>query len=139
MLDRLLDLLIVYALRASLEQSPAPPAWFRAANDARLGAALQVIHSQPENTWTVPELASLCRMSRAAFARTFERALGEPPLRYLTTWRMTLARDFLQAGELSITEIARRVGYSSTNAFSAAFLQHHDQRPGEWRLTHVSP
>src|SRR5258708_39958648 len=59
-LDRLLDLLIVYALRASLEQSPAPPAWFRAATDARLGAALQVIHSQPENTWTVPELASLC-------------------------------------------------------------------------------
>src|SRR5260221_338765 len=49
-LDRLLDLLIVYALRASLEQSPAPPAWFRAATDSRLGAALQVIHSQPENT-----------------------------------------------------------------------------------------
>jgi len=78
-------------------------------------------------------------MSRAAFARTFERALGEPPLRYLTTWRMTLARDFLQAGELSITEIATRVGYSSTNAFSAAFLRHHEQRPGEWRLAHVSP
>ena len=138
-LDRLLDLLIVYALRASLEQSPAPPAWFRAATDSRLGAALQVIHSQPENTWTVPELASLCRMSRAAFARNFERALGEPPMRYLTGWRMALARDFLQAGELSITEIARRVGYSSTNAFSAAFIRHHDQRPGEWRLTHVSP
>jgi AraC-like DNA-binding protein len=60
-------------------------------------------------------------------------------MRYLTGWRMALARDFLQAGELSITEIARRVGYSSTNAFSAAFIRHHDQRPGEWRLTHVSP
>jgi AraC-like DNA-binding protein len=133
-LDRLLDLLIVYALRASLERSTAPPAWFRAAADSQLGAALQVIHSQPENTWTVPELASLCGMSRAAFARNFERALGEPPMRYLTGWRMALARDFLQAGELSITEIARRVGYSSTNAFSAAFLRHHEQRPGEWRL-----
>src|SRR5258708_1171230 len=84
-LDRLLDLLIVYALRASLEQSPAPPAWFRAANDSRLGAALQVIHSQPENTWPVPELPSLCRMSKAAFPRPFKRALDHPPLRSPTT------------------------------------------------------
>jgi AraC-like DNA-binding protein len=138
-LDRLLDLLIVYALRASLEQNPTPPAWFRAANDSRLGAALQAIHSKPENPWTVPELASLSRMSRAAFARNFEQALGEPPMHYLTTWRMTLARDLLQAGELSITEIAMRVGYSSTNAFSAAFFRHHKQRPGEWRLAFNPP
>src|SRR5260370_12268999 len=66
-LDRLLDLLIVYALRASLEQSPAPPAWFRAANDARLGAALQVIHSHPEHTSPVPPLPSLCTLSLSPF------------------------------------------------------------------------
>ena len=132
-LDRLLDLLIVYALRASLEQSPTPPRWFTAANDPRLGAALHAIHSQPEVPWTVPDLAALSGMSRPAFARNFERALGEPPMRYLTEWRMTLARDFLQTDELSLTEIARRVGYSSTNAFAAAFQRHHSHPPGEWR------
>lgn len=132
-LDRLLDLLVVYALRASLEQSPTPPSWFTAANDPRLGAALHAIHSQPEVPWTVTDLAALSGMSRPTFARNFEQALGESPMRYLTEWRMTLARDFLQAGELSITEIARRVGYSSTNAFAAAFQRHNDQPPGEWR------
>jgi AraC-like DNA-binding protein len=132
-LDRLLDLLVVYGLRASLEQSPTPPNWFTAANDPRLGAALHAIHSQPEVGWTVPDLATLSRMSRPTFARNFEQALGESPMRYLTEWRMTLARDYLRAGDLSLTEIARYVGYSSTNAFAAAFQRHHEQPPGEWR------
>jgi AraC-like DNA-binding protein len=136
-LDRLLDLLVVYGLRASLEQSPTPPNWFTAANDPRLGAALHAIHSQPEVRWTVPDLASVSRMSRPTFARNFEQSLGESPMRYLTEWRMTLARDHLQLGELSLTEIARRVGYGSTNAFAAAFQRHHGQPPGEWRSAQV--
>jgi AraC-like DNA-binding protein len=50
---------------------------------------------------------------------------------------MTLARDFLQTDELSLTEITLRVGYSSTNAFAAAFQRHHGQPPGEWRSAQV--
>jgi AraC-like DNA-binding protein len=136
-LDRLLDLLVVYGLRASLEQNPTPPNWFTAANNPRLRAALHAIHSQPEVGWTVPDLAAVSRMSRPTFARNFERALGESPMRYLTEWRMTLARDYLQADELSLSEIARRVGYRSTNAFAAAFQRHHGQPPGEWRSAQV--
>jgi AraC-like DNA-binding protein len=138
-LDRLLDVLVVYGLRASLEQSLTPPNWFTAANDPRLGAALHAIHSQPEIGWTVPDLATVSRMSRPTFARNFEQALGESPMRYLTEWRMTLARDYLQVGELSLTEIARRVGYSSTNAFAAAFQRRHGQPPGEWRSARPAP
>jgi AraC-like DNA-binding protein len=76
-------------------------------------------------------------MSRPTFARNFERALGESPMRYLTEWRMTLARDYLRGVDLSLTEIARRVGYGSTNAFAAAFQRHHGQPPGEWRSAQI--
>jgi AraC-like DNA-binding protein len=81
--------------------------------------------------WTVPQLAALSGFSRAAFARNLEQALGQSPMRYLTEWRMTLARDHLRMDELSITEIAQRVG--SPNAFAAAFQRHHGHPPGRWR------
>jgi AraC-like DNA-binding protein len=132
-LDRLLDLLVVFAMRAAFQHGPAAPRWFQAARDPRLGQALHAIHSKPELPWTVPQLAALSGFSRPAFARNFEQALGQSPMRYLTEWRMTLARDYLRMDELSITEIAQRVGYGSPNAFSATFLRHHGRPPGRWR------
>jgi AraC-like DNA-binding protein len=70
--------------------------------------------------WTVPELASLSGLSRPAFARNFERSLGQAPMQYLTDWRMTLARNYLRTGELTLAQIANRTGYASPNAFAAA-------------------
>jgi AraC-like DNA-binding protein len=72
-------------------------------------------------------------LSRPAFARNFERSLGQAPMQYLTDWRMTLARDYLRTGELSLTQIASRTGYASPNAFAAAFRRHHGQPPGQWQ------
>jgi AraC-like DNA-binding protein len=135
-LDRLLDLLVVFAMRAAFQQGPTSPRWFQAARDPRLGSALHAIHSKPEVPWTVPQLAALSGFSRPAFARNFEQALGQPPMRYLTEWRMTLARDYLRMDELSITEIAQRVGYGSPNAFAATFQRHHGRPPGRWRDAH---
>jgi AraC-like DNA-binding protein len=132
-LDRLLDVLLVLAMRASLEQSPTAPRWYQAASDPRLSAALHAIHAEADRPWTVPELASLSGLSRPAFARNFERSLGQPPMQYLTDWRMTLARDYLRAGELTIAQIASRTSYASPNAFAAAFRRYHGQAPGQWR------
>lgn len=132
-LDRLLDLLIVFAMRAAFQHGPTSPRWFQAARDPRLGPALHAIHSKPEVPWTVPQLAALSGYSRPAFARNFEQALGQSPFQYLTEWRMTLARDYLRMDELSIAEIAGRVGYGSPNAFAAIFLRHHGHPPGRWR------
>lgn len=132
-LDRLLDLLVVFAMRAAFQQGPTSPRWFHAARNPRLAPALHAIHSKPEAPWTVPQLAALSGFSRPAFARNFEQALGQTPMRYLTEWRMTLARDFLRMDELSITEIAQRVGYGSPNAFAATFQRHHGRPPGRWR------
>src|SRR2546430_17699741 len=71
--------------------------------------------------------------SRAAFARSFQQALGQAPMQYLTDWRMTLARDHLRTGGLMLAQIAARTGYASPYAFAAAFRRHHGHPPGQWR------
>lgn len=138
MLDRLLDVLLVLVLRSSYGNGPAAPFWFRAAQDPRLGPALEAMHEDPRHGWTVPELARLSLMSRAAFARNFERSLGQTPMQYLTEWRLTLARDHLLAGELTIEQIADRTGYGSANAFAAVFRRHMGVAPGRWRQSAAS-
>lgn len=132
-LDRLLDVVLVHAMRASFRQSARAPRWYQASADPRLAVALRAMHGDAAHRWTVPELASLSGLSRAAFARAFQDALGQAPMQYLTEWRMTLARDQLRSGELTLTQIADRTGYTSPYAFAAAFRRHHGRPPGRWR------
>lgn len=132
-LDRLLDVLLVLAIRAAYAQTPSAPRWYQASADGRLNRALHAMHSDPGHPWTVAELAALSSMSRPSFARNFDRALGQSPMQYLTQWRLTLARDYLRAGELTIPQIARQTGYSSPNAFAAAFKRHLGHAPGQWK------
>jgi AraC-like DNA-binding protein len=132
-LDRLLDVLLVLAMRTSFQQSATSPRWFRASADPRLGAALRAIHDDAARTWSVPELAAVAGLSRATFARRFQDSLGQTPMQYLTDWRMTLARDLLRGGEPTLAHIAELTGYSSPYAFAAAFRRQHGQPPGQWR------
>ena len=132
-LDRLLDVLVVLGLRTGLASSSNAPAWFRGASDVRLSRALQAMHGETSKSWTVDELARISNMSRATFARVFQDVLGDTPMRYLTDWRMTVARDLLRTQDVSLTEVAERVGYSSMYAFATAFRRHHGQPPGRWR------
>lgn len=137
-LDRLLDILLVLAIRTSFRQRETAPPWYRASVDPRLNAALQAIHSDAGHPWSVTELAEICRLSRAAFARTFRDVLGQTPMEYLTDWRMTLARDHLRSGELSLGQIASAVGYGSPYAFAAAFRRRHGEPPGAWKQQELS-
>jgi AraC-like DNA-binding protein len=132
-LDRLLDVVLVHAIRTAFRQSARAPRWFQASADPRVGPALRALHHDAAHRWTVSELASLSGLSRAAFARAFQDALGQAPMQYLTDWRMTLARDHLRSGELTLTQVAGRIGYTSPYAFAAAFRRHHGQPPGRWR------
>ncbi|TJZ93649.1 AraC family transcriptional regulator [Actinacidiphila oryziradicis] len=132
-LDRLLDLLLVLAIRNDFHRSATAPPWYRASADPRLSAALQAIHENTAHPWTVPELAALSGLSRAAFARAFRDALGQAPMQYLTEWRMTQARDHLRANNLTLAQIADAVGYASPFAFAAAFRRYHATPPGAWR------
>jgi AraC-like DNA-binding protein len=132
-LDRLLDLLLVLAIRTDFRHSPTAPPWYRASADPRISPALQAMHENAARQWTVPELAATSGLSRAAFARAFRQALGQAPMQYLTEWRMTLARDHLRTGDLGLAQIADAVGYGSSFAFAAAFRRHHGDPPGAWR------
>jgi AraC-like DNA-binding protein len=132
-LDRLLDVLVVLGLRTGLARSATAPAWFRASADPRLSPSLQAMHAKPGEPWTVDGLAELSGMSRATFARVFQQALGQAPIRYLADWRMALARDLLRDQQATVAEIAVQVGYSSEYAFAAAFRRRHGQPPGRWR------
>jgi AraC-like DNA-binding protein len=132
-LDRLLDLLLVLAIRTDFRRSATAPRWYRASADPRLSAALQAMHENAARPWTVPELAAVSGLSRAAFARAFREALGQAPMQYLTEWRMTLARDHLRADDSTLARIAEAVGYGSPFAFAAAFRRHHGTAPGAWR------
>ena len=132
-LDRLLDVLLVLAIRASFQRSERAPRWYQASADPRLGPALSAMHADAGHAWTVPDLAALSGLSRAAFARIFQVALGQAPMQYLAEWRMTLARDDLRAGELTLAQIGARTGYASPYAFAAAFRRYHGVPPGQWR------
>ena len=138
-LDRLLDVLVVLGLRSGLARSANAPAWFRGASDPRLSWALQAIHGETGKSWTVDKLAKLSNMSRATFARVFQEVLGDTPMKYLTDWRMTVARDLLRTQDIPLAEVAERVGYSSLYAFATAFRRHHGQPPGRWRQNELAP
>lgn len=133
-LDRLLDVVLIGTLRDwfALSNTTAP-GWYRATADPIVGPALSAIHSEPARAWTVETLALEARVSRATFARRFADLMGEPPISYLTGWRLCLASDLLQGGDDTIESIARQVGYSSAYALSAAFTREYDVRPSRHR------
>ena len=69
--------------------------WYGAQGDLVVGPALRLIHDDPAHPWTIAELAARVGISRAALARRFTDRVGEPPMTYLTAWRLALAADRL--------------------------------------------
>lgn len=122
-LERLLEVLFIEALRSSAGTT-APPGLLQGLADERLAIALRCMHEEPARPWTVAELASRAALSRSAFFARFNRAVGLPPMEYLLTWRMSLAKDLLRKKQRNVAEIAARVGYGSASAFSVAFARH---------------
>ncbi|GAB3063750.1 AraC family transcriptional regulator [Micromonospora schwarzwaldensis] len=129
-LDRLLDLLLIAALREWFDRpGAAAPAWYRAHADPVVGRALRMLHHDPARPWTVASLAAGVGISRAALARRFTGLVGEPPMSYLTGWRLALAADLLREPGATVGAVARRVGYGSSFALSAAFKRRYGVSP----------
>jgi transcriptional regulator GlxA family with amidase domain len=141
-LDRLLDLMLVSALRSWFDNPDTEaPAWCRALDDPVVGAALRLLHDTPAHSWTVADLATKVGVSRAALARWFTALVGEPPMAYLMSWRIDLAADLLRKTDHTVGTIARKVGYANAFALSVAFKRlrgtrpsdHRSPRPAQWR------
>lgn len=130
-LARLLEVLLIEALRATSDMDAAP-GLLRGLADAQIAAALRCIHAQPSMPWAVTELAKEAGLSRSAFFERFSRALGVAPMEYLLGWRMALAKDLLRRERVTLAEVAERVGYGSASAFSVAFTRHVGVAPGRF-------
>lgn len=139
-LDRLLDWMLVCTLREWFDRPGGePPAWWAAQGDPVIGAALRLLHAEPAAPWTVAALAERTGVSRSTLAKRFTDLVGQPPLTYLTHWRMTLAADLLVEQEAAtVAQIARSVGYADPFGFSAAFKRVRGVNPSEFRRDHDS-
>ena len=136
MLDRLLDLFLITSLRAWFGRPGGDgPAWYRAHRDPVVGTALRMLHADPARGWTVAELAGATGVSRAALARRFTELVGEPPMSYLTGWRLALAADLLREPGATVAAVAHQVGYATAFAFSAAFKRVRGLSPRDYRTT----
>jgi AraC-like DNA-binding protein len=131
---RLPELLLVEVLRLHLASAPASDhGWIAALHDPVLAPALAELHAAPAKRWTVADLAARANVSRSLLDQRFRDVLGLSPIRYLTEWRMHLAEELLATTELTVFEIARRVGYESEEAFSRAFRRAAGEPPSAWR------
>jgi AraC-like DNA-binding protein len=121
-LDRLLDLLLVEVVRTYLTRAAAgAPGWYRAQGDPVVGRAVRLLQDEPARAWTLASLARETHVSRATLARRFAEVVGQPPMRFLTEWRLALAADLILDPQATVGAGAGSVGYGSPYALSTAF------------------
>ena len=134
MLARLSELLFAEAMRYYLEALPENErGWFAGLRDPQVSRALALMHAEPGRPWTVDDLGHEAGLSRSSLAERFVALLGEPPMQYLTRWRLALAARALKEGRDPIVRIAGQVGYESEAAFNRAFKREFGMPPATWR------
>jgi AraC-like DNA-binding protein len=124
---------IVPGATATSTAAATATGWPAAFSDPAILSALTAIHQAPAQPWTVDALANHATLSRAAFARRFTACVGQPPMAYLTWWRMTLAARSLRETDAPIAAVAQQVGYASPFAFANAFKRALGTAPGRYR------
>lgn len=130
-LDHLIQVLLIETMRTAGETSESK-GLVKGLADPKLARALRQIHSAPQTAWTMADLARTAGMSRSAFFTKFHHKLGVAPMEYILNWRLTLAKSMLKERKHTIAEIAEKVGYGSTSAFSVAFSREVGQPPARF-------
>lgn len=135
--SRLVELLLVEAMRAAAAGG-APPGLLKGLGDGQLARALSAMHAHVSHAWTVEQLATEASLSRSAFFERFTRLVGMAPMEYLLSWRMEIAKRLLRDDALGVSEVATRVGYGSSSAFSVAFSRHVGVPPSRYARLELS-
>jgi len=134
LLSKMAEALFIATLRRYMEQLPPEQAgWLAGARDPVVGAALALLHRRPGHAWTMAELAREIGAARSVIAERFARVLGEPPMAYLSRWRLQLAARLLQTTRKSVLEVAADAGYESEAAFNRAFKREFGVPPAQYR------
>lgn len=131
---KLSELLFVEAVTQYVARLPAERrGWLAGLRDPQIARALAALHARPTEAWTAEGLALEAGMSRSVFAERFSSLVGQPPMQYLTLWRLHVAAQRLREGHGSVAQIGFAVGYESEAAFSRAFKRQFGTSPGTWR------
>jgi len=139
-LSRLSELMFVELVRRHLEAlAPARTGWLAGLADAHVGRALSALHARPAERWTLDRLAREAGLARSSLAERFAALLGQPPMAYLTRWRMQLAAGLLARSHEVVGSIAAQVGYESEAAFNRAFKKATGVPPAAWRRRRLTP
>lgn len=135
-LERLGELMFVEVIRRCLRQlDEAPPGWLAGLRDPVVGRCLGLMHRRPATPWTLETLATAVGSSRSGLAKRFADRVGEPPIQYLTRWRLQIASNLLEDSSAKVATVADRVGYGSAAAFTRAFKRGVGVSPTEWRAS----
>jgi AraC-like DNA-binding protein len=133
-LARLSELLFVEAIRCYIESIPDDQrSWLAGLRDLHVSRALRLLHGEPGRSWTVDDLGREAGISRSALTERFTLLIGEPPMQYLTHWRLALAARALREGSEPILRVASDAGYESEAAFNRAFKREFGMPPAAWR------
>jgi AraC family transcriptional regulator, alkane utilization regulator len=133
-LAKLSELLFVETIRRYIKDLPDDQTgWLAGLRNPHVAKALALLHGRPEHAWTVEELAREVGLSRTVLAERFMHYLGQPPIQYLTRWRLSLAANCLRGAGASIGRVAEQVGYESEAAFNRAFKREFGLPPATWR------
>ena len=134
MLSKLSEVLFVEAIRRYLGNAPSEQTgWLAAARDPEIGRTLALLHRNPAEPWTLATLAREVGISRSVLADRFRHYMGEPPMSYLTRWRLQLGARMLKSSSRSVADIAAEVGYESEPAFNRAFKREFEVPPARYR------
>jgi AraC-like DNA-binding protein len=133
-LERMSEMLFVEVLRRYADTlPPEQTGWLAAMRDPAVGRALALLHEKPGEPWTLERLGEEAALSRSSLHERFVHFMGQPPMQYLTRWRMQLAAGLLRDTTAKLIDVALQVGYESEAAFSRAFKREVGVAPGAWR------
>lgn len=133
-LELMSKMMFVEVLRRYIETLPSgQTGWLAGMRDPGVGRALALLHEKPAERWTIEELGEQVGLSRSSLHERFTHFVGQPPMQYLTQWRMQLAAGLLRDSKARLIEVALETGYESEAAFSRAFKRHVGVSPGAWR------
>ncbi len=133
-LAKLSEVLFVETLRSYITHlPPEQTGWLAGARDSEVGKTLALMHRNPAHPWTIATLAKEAGISRSVLAERFRHHLNEPPMAYLTRWRLQLGAQMLSSTNYSVVQIAEEVGYESEAAFNRAFKRQFEIPPARFR------
>ncbi len=132
-MDHLSEVLFAYILRSYMKTAGEDGQFLRAFTDPAVTRALNKMHEAPQKNWTIDQLSAEVGLSRTAFASKFQQLVGIAPASYLVLYRMDLATELLEQGELSMDQVAERCGYQTTAAFAKAYKKIIGNSPGQVR------